>query len=131
MATAPVCAVQPQVDIGTAQQPRLPSIPTPDGSVDGMMAALMALKDGYEMLAGMRNNAPPNNSKSSQSSSSPGANGKKPTKQGRFTEVNRVTKKVRITNPDDEEQFVDVLRIDNLTFKDTVTGELWTWTRGN
>lgn len=47
-----------------------------------------------------------------------------------FQEVRsaRTTKTVRVTNPDDSTQFVDVEQINSLTFKNS-NDETWTWKR--
>jgi hypothetical protein len=44
-------------------------------------------------------------------------------------QIERVTEKVRLTNPDDKEQYVDVLRINKLVMRNENTGELWVWER--
>jgi hypothetical protein len=44
-----------------------------------------------------------------------------------WVERSRKTEIVRITNPDDEEQWVDVERITHLVFQNTVTEELFEW----
>jgi hypothetical protein len=46
------------------------------------------------------------------------------------TEVDRKTHTVRVTNPDDENQFVDVQRIDQLRLKDE-NGVMSTWNLNN
>jgi hypothetical protein len=45
-----------------------------------------------------------------------------------YVETNRVTQTVRVYNPNDKEQWVDVERINSLTMQDPVTGGLWQWT---
>jgi len=40
-----------------------------------------------------------------------------------WSEVNRTTVTVRITNPDDAEQFVDVERVDEIEFKEPKSGD--------
>jgi hypothetical protein len=46
-----------------------------------------------------------------------------------FTEVGRDTEKVRVTNPNDDSQYVDIERINRLTMRNNNTGELWVWYR--
>lgn len=41
----------------------------------------------------------------------------------------RQTKKVRVENPEDPDQFVDIEQIEGLTMKNAKTGETWKWTR--
>lgn len=50
-------------------------------------------------------------------------------KSGDFKEISsaRTTKTVRVYNPDDKEQFVDVKQITGLVFLDGVTGRTLTW----
>jgi len=50
-------------------------------------------------------------------------------KTGNFVELRqfRTTEIVRIYNPQDASQFVDVQQITGLTFQDPVTGRLLTW----
>ena len=52
---------------------------------------------------------------------------------GRWSEIPqaRITEVVRIFNPKDKSQWVDVERINATTFQDTVTGEQFFWQRGN
>ena len=45
-----------------------------------------------------------------------------------WVEQSRTTQTVRIYNPNDKEQWVDVERINSLTFADDNTGGLWQWT---
>jgi hypothetical protein len=48
----------------------------------------------------------------------------------RWLEKERATEIVRITNPDDEDQWVDVERITMLLMEDQITGDLWLWELG-
>lgn len=41
----------------------------------------------------------------------------------------RVVKTVRVYNPQDKEQYVDVQQINRMVFKDAKSGETWTWSR--
>ena len=45
----------------------------------------------------------------------------------RWLEKERVTARVRIFNPEDDSQWVDVIRIMKLVMEDQITGELWVW----
>lgn len=47
----------------------------------------------------------------------------------RFQETQRVTEQVRIYNPQDHTQYVDILQINKLVMQDQVTGETWEWNR--
>ena len=50
-------------------------------------------------------------------------------KQGRWAEQSRQTEKVKITNPDDPSVFVEIERINQIIWKDNVTGETFLWNR--
>ena len=50
---------------------------------------------------------------------------------GGLVEIDRTVKKVRIFNPDDKTQYVDVNQITALTLKDPVTGMTWKWSQGS
>lgn len=47
--------------------------------------------------------------------------------QPRWVETSRVTNTVRVFNPNDKEQWVDVERISNLTFQDQATDGYFNW----
>lgn len=49
----------------------------------------------------------------------------------RWLEDYRVTQIVRIHNPDDFEQWVEVERITKLVMKDQINGDLWVWELGD
>jgi hypothetical protein len=44
-------------------------------------------------------------------------------------QIERVTEQVRLTNPNDDTQWVDVVRINKLVMRNENTGELWVWER--
>lgn len=46
---------------------------------------------------------------------------------GDFNEVDRVTKKVRITNPKDDQQWVEVNQIQSITWENSATGQTIVW----
>lgn len=46
-----------------------------------------------------------------------------------FVETGRVTQKVKVINPDDDTQFVIVERINQIAFKDSLTGATMVWKR--
>ena len=45
----------------------------------------------------------------------------------RWLEKYRITQIVRIENPNDSSQWVDVLQIVKLVMQDQITGDLWAW----
>jgi hypothetical protein len=58
-----------------------------------------------------------------------GAGSKPPQKEGNFVELRpkRIVKKVKIYNPDDREQWVEVEQIVGLTFQDPKSGRTISW----
>lgn len=50
-------------------------------------------------------------------------------KQGRWTEQSRKTETVKVTNKDDPSVFVEIERINQIIWKDSVTGETFLWER--
>lgn len=45
----------------------------------------------------------------------------------RWLEKYRITQPVRIFNPNDNSQWVDVMQIVKLVMEDQITGDLWAW----
>jgi hypothetical protein len=124
MADAPISYTNLNENIQQPTSPGMPAIPLAS-DLPSALEAIRALTQGYNTQynmnpAGNRNNSTP----------------KKP-KLGKYVEdkPKRITKKERIYHKDDKtgkvdkEQYVDVETINSLTFKDTITGELWTWSR--
>lgn len=63
-----------------------------------------------------------------------GSSKKKKDQNGRWNEVTRTTKKVKVfmkdsSGQDDPDTFVEFERMDSLTMKDSVTSEQWIWKR--
>ncbi len=140
MGAAPVCHVS--VDEVLTQPParKLAYIP-PATDLQSALRAIEALRQNILVLTGQLAAQRPTIAFFSQggaagtgsqvagarpSNSKPGSN----PDQGRWIEQSRTTEVKRITNPDDESQFVDVQQINRLTMQDTVTGELWVFTGG-
>lgn len=126
--TAPVCEGSHPENIGAGTGITLPSIPT---AVDlpSALAAINALAMGFRLLTNQTKTAPRSMQPghgvtNSVKSKNPGTN-----KQGRWNESARTTQVVRVTNPEDATQFVDVKQINSLTMKDSQTGEQWQWKR--
>lgn len=123
---APVCRIAPASTPISSQPPpvTVPSIPPIDGSMGSIIAALNAMKIAIEGLYGLQGivRAPAANKSPSPSKPSP-------KKTGRFNETKRTSAKVKVTNPDDDSQYVMVDQINSLTFTDSVTGETWQWNR--
>ena len=117
--TAPVCHITPPNQVGQPAPVQLQSIPMAPHQFDwnAVRAMLNQMKRAIETLSGQIGGSTSNQKK-------------KNNKVGKYIEVDRQTAQVRITNPQDSNQYVDVLRINSLTFQDSVTGEKWTWNRG-
>ena len=122
MADAPVCHDSQDQVIGQPPAKELPSIPTADPSdLGSIVAAINALTQFVLRLAGQ--------SGSQGAPGVPGQPGKAAPKNkiGRFIEVGRATEEVQIHSKDDPEVYVTVKRINRLVFRDSVTGEIWSW----
>lgn len=126
---APTCSL-PAGATGPGIAITLPTIPQ---AVDlpSAIAAVNALRLGFMLMSGQL--------KPQATSVTPGhgsqggykfkEDGNK--KKSRWSEQSRVSETVKIKNPDDENQFVEVKRINKLTMKDGQTGEQWVWNRGD
>jgi len=124
MPEAPICHLEPQVDIGTPIQPTLPTLPTWDGTDDGLRNFLNMIKQGYELLAGQRR---PLGSAGANNNTSDKKQTDKDPKVGRFVEKSRKTKRVRVENPSNPDQYVMVERTVSLVMIDRVTKEEWVY----
>ena len=118
MVDAPICHIPVNQNIEQPSAPQFPAVPLATDAVS-TMAAVNALRQIVQRLTGQHQG---NNT---NGTIRPGQK----SKIGRWNEVSRSTSKKRIKNPEDAEQYVDVERINSLTLKDSVTGELWVWRR--
>lgn len=120
-AVGPVCHIPPQT-ITTEQPPplNLPSIPPAGPTLQSLTATVNAMRQVILFLSGQRG---PQGAQGAQ-----GKPAKKDPPQ-RWTESARTVETVRVFDPNDSSVYVDVERINNLTMKDGVTGEVWTWDR--
>lgn len=112
--TAPVCAVSANETIQQPKPVQYPSIPVAT-DLPSAIAAINAMRQVVQKLSG------------GFTTSSSGKKNTPAPPQTTFTEISRATKTVRITNPNDPTQFIDVERISSLTLKDSQTGETWGW----
>ncbi len=155
--SAPVCHVSPSQTIEQkrrAQQnsqtttPVLPSVPK---AVDlpSVIHAVTQLTKIVNMLTGATDNQGLGSFSTRGSDGSGGAagtsgkagkagqkgEGDNKKQKGRWTECQRVVEKVRVFQEDavtgerNEDNYVDIERINLLVMQDTVTGALWTWKR--
>jgi hypothetical protein len=123
MPECPVCHVSTDQVIDQPPKVLLPSIPEAT-DLNSALAAINAMRQMLLLLAGQIGRG--------GAQGPPGAAGKSAQKEkvGRWNEVSRSTSKVKVFNPDDKTQFVEVERINKLTMKDSVTNEQWIWNRG-
>lgn len=126
MANAPVCNISVNEVINQPPGVKLPSIPQAT-DLPSALSAIQAMTDMLNILVGNIPNTRGQPGRAGQA----GQPGKNPKNSiGRFTEVSgsRVTEKVKVTNPQDSSQFVEVERINKVVMRDNVTGEQWIWT---
>jgi hypothetical protein len=116
---------QPQLD-----QPPLPPLPVATNT--NIVDAVNAIRQVVQQL-GSPKTLPKGNNQSGSNSGRPGDNKSKKNQDkqqaARWTEQSRKTVQVRVYNPDDHDQYVDVEQIDQLIMVDKITGATWTWNR--
>lgn len=122
-----------QAAIDQPNAPIFPAIPSLDGTQQGMENTINALATAVKTLTGQNpsKSSPPQNQNQNQNrnpnrNQNPNRNNKQP--NNIFTEVTRLTSDVKITNPDDNTQFVMVKQITKLVMQNNVTKEQWVWT---
>jgi hypothetical protein len=97
----------------------LPAIP----QATDLASALLAISALTAVVNQITNNGPGSSGGGSAGGSS------KPPGIGTYKQFTRTTEKVKVTNPNDPSQFVEIERIKSLVMKDIKTGEAWTWNR--
>lgn len=125
--TVTPCPVSRTEIIDQPSAQRYPNIPLAT-DLRSALAAINAIRQSIMIMRGQLG-AQPRSQVAQQSNTKSGSNKAKPAQQGKFVEIERVEKKVRIFNKEDKEQFVDVERINKLVFRDSTDGETWTWQR--
>jgi hypothetical protein len=120
MANAPICYVKPLTPAASAPNIKLTGVIPPTPTIAGLMASVAALNNIVSLTSGLL--------AKSGGVNVAGGSGKT---VGRWVELpgSRVTATVRIYNPSDKTQYIDVLRINQLTMGDSITGEKWIWNR--
>lgn len=124
MTTCPTSRTE-VIDQPSAQ--RYPGIPLAT-DLRSALAAINAMRQAIMIMRGQLG-AQPRSQQAQQSNNKTNKNKEKPEQQGKFVEISRATKEVRIFNKDDNEQFIDIERINKLVFRDTTDGTTWTWQR--
>lgn len=124
MPTCPVCQTSFDQKVDQPAPQTTPSIPAAY-DMPSLIAAVQLLTQGYNQITGRAGGVSGFKSKSNSD-----ANNKKPN-PGRFIEQrqSRVTETHKVFSKQDPTTFVEFKQINSMTFKDSVTGELWTWTR--
>ena len=116
MANAPVCNNAPLVPQDQPQPKTLPTVP----EATDLQSALTAINAIRRILQTITHQPPQR----------PGGISKfKPSQQRGFQEIKqrRVYKRVRVYNPQDKSQYVDVQQIVSMTMADPATGQIWFW----
>jgi hypothetical protein len=107
--------------------PALQAIPELQQSMEGMYNTVAAL---VQVVRGLSGQTPKQSSaipKGSKANTSKTQQTQKKENTGRWSEASRVTSTVKITNPNDDTQYVMVNQITQLIMVDSVTGEQWVW----
>jgi hypothetical protein len=112
MSTAPVCNINQQPPGAEPQTPRLPAIPVAK-DLPSALAAINALRQSMQIITNQLGKQ--------------GAAKQQPVLRELVSK--RTTEKVRVFNPDDKSQFVDVEQINHLEFADASSGQKLLWDR--
>jgi hypothetical protein len=125
MANAPACNISVNETINQPPGVRLPNIP-PATDLNSALSAIQALSQMVGLLSGqvVDQRGPPGQQ---GAAGQPGKNNQN--KVGRWQEVNRAVQEVTMDSTDGSVTFT-FKQINQLTLKDTITGELWVWQRG-
>ena len=101
--------------------------------MDSLIVAVQALTHGYNLLTNRitATNKALANAQANRQPPIASKNQANKANQGRFVEqpLLRVTVLQKVYSKQDPTVWVEFLQINTMTFKDSVTGELWTWNR--
>lgn len=135
---APSCPSTLPEPIADPNSVNLPSIPVANpNDPNSMAAAINGLRQAYYAERNGTpgdNGASPRGNNPQQSKATKGQ--QKPQQKPKqkntsdFVETGRTKQKVRIFNPDDHTQWIDIEQITSLTLVNQVTGETWFWKLG-
>lgn len=112
---APVCHINQNEVIEQPDPKTLPSVPIANDLASALVA-INALRQIVNSITNQQNQG--------------GISGFKVKPQDRgkgYSEVHRVMQTVRVFNPQDKTQFVDVQQLKQLVMRDGTTGELWVY----
>lgn len=119
---APVCHIVPDQPIQQPSPLNLPSIPPAQPSIASLVQTVNAMRQTILVLTGQQG--------SQGRPGAPGANGQNAAK-GQWAENKqaRITEKVKIYDPNDSTQFVEVDRVNAIQMVNKDTGQTWVWSR--
>jgi hypothetical protein len=135
-----VCNITPIIPPSAKGPPTLPSIPTPT-DLQSALQAIKALTQIVYALTGQSGNQGGYGSQGGkfivlpqQSNGGGGGSGGGQNQsggKGNFQEVKseRVSQTIKVYNPQDNSQYVTVNQITGLTFRDSITGQLISWSQ--
>jgi hypothetical protein len=119
-AQAPVCHIPPVTETNQPGPLNIPSIPPAQPTVQSLTATVNAMREVIMYLTGQRGQAGANGAAGAKSSPAPA---------GSWTQKQIVTEVVRVYNPNDNTQYVDVERVNKLVMGNDATKQLWTFQR--
>lgn len=121
MSDAPFCNVKGTVVVPGQTAPVIQPVPVAN-DLKSLIKAVAALTNNFNAM---------NNQLANQSFSSGFTTKKDPSKAPTWIEDRgkRVMDKVKVTNPDDPNQFVEVEQIKSFTMKNVKDGTTWVWKR--
>lgn len=122
--TDPVCHIPPETVVDQPQPQNLPAIPPAQPNVQSLAQTVNAMRQTIMILTGRQGVQGPQGVPGK-----PGQSGNAQSKKAQWTEASRQTEQVKIYNPNDNTQFIEVERINSLTMKDSATNQTWTWRR--
>jgi hypothetical protein len=114
-----VCHIPPVVPSTQPSPINIPSIPPAEANIPSLQNTVNAMRQALQILLGQQG--------VQGTPGQPGRNAQSAT--GQFTESHRVTEVVRVFNPDDPTQFVDVERTNQLIMGNKATKQTWTYNR--
>jgi hypothetical protein len=114
----PICHIPPKQPKTTTSPLEVPNIPIATDLPSLIRASNVMRQAIYNLTQNQIINNIHNTTNNNKSSAG-----------GRWQEKTRVSEKVRVFNPNDHTQYVDIERINALTMVDGKTGLTWNWRR--
>lgn len=114
----PVCHIPPAQPQVLPNLQNLPQVP-PATDLPSALAAIAAIRLIINQITNVNNTT--NGPRGGGSGSS--------SEDADWVEDSRVSEKVRVYNPEDKKQYVDIQRINRLVMKNTKTKQHWQWDR--